>query len=174
MGEPAPKSINCKFVDVDKNGYYYSALLWAVENNITKGTSDTTFAPNMTLTREQFITLLWRAAGEPSVNKKANFTDVPSGAYYEKAVQWAVEEKITEGVGNNLFAPRKDCTRSQVVTLLLRYSESKEPTTPSTPQFPIYPTTPSEPTDKDPSDSNKPAVDPSNGVGGKYETNWDV
>ncbi len=177
MGEPAPKSTDCKFTDVEKGAYYYTALLWAVEKNITNGTSATTFAPSMTLTREQFVTLLWRTAGEPNASTKATFTDVSSDAYYAKAVQWAVEEKITEGVGNNMFAPRRDCTRSQVVTLLMRYLEGQGTTDPSTPQSPVYPNTPDvpdTPADDEPTGTDKPGVDPSNGVGGKYETNWDV
>ncbi len=180
MGEPTPTSTSCKFTDVEKNAYYYTAVLWAVEENITTGTSATTFAPNMTLTREQFVTLLWRTAGEPNVTAKVTFTDVASGVYYEKAVQWAVEEKITEGVGNNMFGPRRDCTRSQIVTLLMRYSESNSaPDEPSTPQEPVFPITPQDPVVPDepnepdePNNPDKPNDGSSTGIGGKYETSW--
>ena len=180
MGRPAPKATSCAFTDVVKDSYYYSALLWAVENKITTGTSATTFAPDMTLTREQFVTLLWRTAGSPVESAKTNFTDVPDDAYYATAVQWAVAKKITQGVGDNMFGPRRDCTRSQIATLLLRVSENTNimPENPSYPQDPVYPDVPQTPTTpetpSEPTDPNKPAVNPSVGVGGKYETNWDV
>ncbi|MBE6953995.1 MAG: S-layer homology domain-containing protein [Ruminococcaceae bacterium] len=109
------------FTDVSKTAYYYDAVMWAVEEGITTGTSATTFSPNATCSRAQAVTFLWRATGspEPSVFAKA-FADVPAGAYYEKAVKWAVGSDITNGTSATTFSPNLDCSRGQIVTLLWR------------------------------------------------------
>ena len=118
-GSPAPKSAANPFKDVSANDYYYSAVLWAVENGITSGTSADTFAPNATVTRGQTVTFLYRAAGSPTVSG-GSFSDVAANAYYANAVAWASQHNITSGVGNGNFAPNADCTRAQIVTLLYR------------------------------------------------------
>lgn len=117
-GSPAPKSAANSFKDVSTNDYY-SAVLWAVENGITSGTSADTFAPNATVTRGQTVTFLYRAAGSPAVSG-GSFSDVAADAYYANAVAWASQHNITSGVGNGNFAPNADCTRAQIVTLLYR------------------------------------------------------
>ena len=119
-GEPEPSSNYNPFRDVSESDYYYKAVLWAVENGITTGTSATTFAPNAGCTRAQVATFLWRAEGKPSSSAANPFTDVNTSAYYGTAVLWAVENGITDGIGNNQFAPDMTCTRGQIVTFLYR------------------------------------------------------
>ena len=118
-GSPAPKSTVNPFVDIQSGAYYYDAVLWAVEQGITSGTSATTFAPDATVTRGQTVTFLYRAAGSPAVTG-GSFADVAADAYYADAVAWAVSENITAGTGNGLFAPDTACTRAQIVTFLYR------------------------------------------------------
>ncbi len=118
-GSPAPKSAANPFKDVSANDYYYSAVLWAVENGITSGTGADTFSPGATVTRGQTVTFLYRAAGSPAVSG-GSFSDVAADAYYANAVAWASQHNITSGVGNGNFAPNADCTRAQIVTLLYR------------------------------------------------------
>ena len=101
------------------------AVAWAVENGITEGTSDTTFAPGTICTRAQGAALLYRAAGSPAVSGSASFTDVPADAYYADAAAWAEQKGITDGIGNGLFGPRNNCTRAQIVTFLYRLYGSK-------------------------------------------------
>ena len=109
------------FVDVKETDFYYDPVLWAVENNITDGTSDTEFSPNVTCTRGQVVTFLWRAAGQPAATETAcKFTDVKPGEYYYDAVLWAVEKGITDGTSDTKFSPNATCTRGQVVTFLWR------------------------------------------------------
>ena len=114
------------FVDVPANAYYYDAVLWAVKEGITNGTSATTFSPDNPCTRAQMATFLWRAAGSPEpVSKTCIFVDVPADAYYAKAVQWAYEQKITVGTSATTFSPDKTCTRAQMATFLCRVAEGK-------------------------------------------------
>ena len=108
------------FVDVPVDAYYYDAVLWAAENGITGGTSDTTFSPNAPCTRAQIVTFLWRAAGSPVVNYAMNFTDVPADAHYAEAVRWAVSLGITTGTGNGMFSPDATCTRAQAMAFIYR------------------------------------------------------
>ena len=119
-GSPAPKSTTNPFRDVRSTDYYYDAVLWAVENGITSGTSADTFAPNATVTRGQTVTFLYRAAGSPAVGGNVGFSDVNANDYYNSAVAWAAENNITGGTGNGKFSPKADCTRGQIVTLLYR------------------------------------------------------
>ena len=120
MGSPKPSSSDCPFEDVAAGSYYYDAVLWAVENGITTGTSSTRFSPNATVTRAQFVTFLWRAEGNPSYSSSNPFTDLAADSYYYDAVLWAVENGITTGASKVHFAPSKPCTRGQVVTFLYR------------------------------------------------------
>ena len=121
MGSPAPTETVNPFVDVPKGSWYYDAVLWAVENGITMGTSDTTFSPDQTVTRGQTVTFLWRTAEQEAVSGGSTFDDVDVSQYYGPAVLWAVENGITAGTGENMFSPLNDCTRSQIVTFLYRY-----------------------------------------------------
>ena len=113
------------FTDVHAEDYYYDAVLWAAQEGVTGGTSDTLFAPNAGCTRAQAVTFLWRAAGSPEP-KSADlpFTDVPADAYYTKAVAWAVENGVAKGVSETEFAPDASCTRAQIVTFLWRAQKS--------------------------------------------------
>ena len=95
-------------------------MLWAVENGITKGTSDTTFTPNAKCTRAQIVTFLWRSQKSPASDSVNPFTDVAADAYYTNAVLWAVEHGITAGTTATTFSPNNDCTRAQIVTFLYR------------------------------------------------------
>ena len=119
-GSPEPETRAMPFTDVPVGSYYYDAVLWAVENGITKGTSDTTFSPNMTCTRAQIVAFLWRSEKSPAAGTANPFADVKSTAYYAVAVLWAVKENITKGTTNTTFSPDADCTRSQIVTFLWR------------------------------------------------------
>ena len=117
-GSPEPKTMS-SFSDVSADSYYAKAVAWAVENGITVGTSSTTFSPDDTCTRAQSVTFLFRALGK-LVDSKAKFSDVPTDSYYANAVAWAVENGVTNGIGNNLFGPDNSCTRAQIVTFLFR------------------------------------------------------
>ncbi len=116
------------FVDVDPTSFYYPAVTWAVENNITDGMDDTHFAPDRTCTRGQVVTFLWRACGQPAPKTSRNpFVDVGSKAFYYKPVLWAVENNITSGMDATHFNPTGACTRGQVVTFLWRAKGKPEP-----------------------------------------------
>ena len=119
-GSPAPKTKVMPFTDVPSGSYYYDAVLWAMEQGITKGTSDTAFSPNASCTRAQIVTFLWRANGSPVVSGNSAFTDVASDAYYAAAVAWAEKNGVTGGIGNGLFGSDNNCTRAQIVTFLYR------------------------------------------------------
>lgn len=109
------------FTDVPTSAYYYDAVQWAVENGVTEGTSATTFGPNISCTRAQMVTFLWRSAGSPEPTTANNpFTDVQAGSYYYDAVLWAVEQGITSGTNATTFAPDAAVTRGQTVTFLWR------------------------------------------------------
>ena len=108
------------FTDVPSGAYYYDAVLWAVENGVTDGVTAALFAPDAACTRAQIVTFLWRAAGSPEPNGTSAFTDVPAGAYYAKAVAWAVENGITTGTSDTTFSPDAPCTRGQSMTFLYR------------------------------------------------------
>ncbi len=113
------------FVDVPESDYYYDAVLWAVENGVTNGTSATTFSPDADVSRAQMVTFLWRAAGSPEPQSSVNpFTDVSSSAYYYDAVLWAVENGITNGTSGTTFSPESAVSRAQAVTFLWRSASS--------------------------------------------------
>lgn len=119
-GSPEPTGTVNPFSDLSPNAYYYKAVLWAVENGITQGTSTDTFSPDATVTRGQTVTFLHRAAGAPSHGGNAAFLDISDNDYYSDAVAWAEQNGITSGTGNGKFSPNADCTRGQIVTLLYR------------------------------------------------------
>ncbi len=120
------KLMDLPFRDVER-GFYYEPLRWALANGITTGTSPNTFSPNGTCTRGQVVTFLWRTAGSPEPNSAENpFIDVAPGAFYYKAVLWAVENGITNGLSADSFGPAANCTRGQVVTFLYRFAGKPE------------------------------------------------
>ena len=119
-GCPVPVSEENPFTDVHQGDYYYDAVLWAVEQGITQGTSKTTFSPGATCTRAQAVTFLYRYFASPATSAALSFTDVPASAYYYNAVRWAVSGGITQGTGKNTFRPDKTCTRAEIVTFLYR------------------------------------------------------
>ena len=119
-GSPAPKSTTMPFTDIPTGSYYYNAVLWAVENDITKGTSGSTFSPDAICSRAQIITFLWRSEKSPAAGTANPFVDVKSTSYYADAVLWAVKKGITMGTTSTTFSPDADCTRAQIVTFLWR------------------------------------------------------
>ncbi len=120
--------VEMPFTDVPKDAYYHDAVVWAIENGITDGTSDTTFSPNANCTRAQVVTFLWRAFGCPAPTNNANpFHDVAADSYYYDAVLWAVEKGITDGVSADTFASGSICTRAQIVTFMLRAAGGSAP-----------------------------------------------
>ena len=119
-GEPKPSGTQNPFTDVKQGDYWYDAVLWAVEQCITTGTSATTFSPNEGCTRGQVATFLWRYENKPTPAAKNPFEDVKKGAYYYDAVLWAVEADVTKGTSATTFAPNDTCTRGQIVTFLYR------------------------------------------------------
>ena len=119
-GQPEPKTTKMPFKDVKAGSYYEKAVLWAVENKITNGTSTTTFSPDENCTRAQIVTFLWRSEGEPYASDSNNpFTDIASD-YYMDAVFWAVKEGITNGTTPTTFSPNDRCNRAQIVTFIYR------------------------------------------------------
>ena len=122
-GSPEPKTMS-SFADVSMDAYYAKAVAWAVENGITTGTGDGKFSPDATCTRAQSVTFLFRAIGK-LVDSKAEFSDVLTDSYYANAVAWAVENGVTNGIGNGLFGPDNSCTRAQIVTFLYRTYQGK-------------------------------------------------
>ena len=126
-GSPEPTTATHNFTDIEANAYYYKAVLWAVENGITTGMTDTTFAPDKTCTRGQAVTFLWRAQGKPTPPTTVKlFRDVSETDYFYAPVHWAAEEGITTGTSVGIFSPDKDCTRAQIVTFLYRTLSEKE------------------------------------------------
>ena len=120
LGKPAAKNTAMPFTDVAADAYYADAVLWAVENKIVLGVSETKFDPDGICTRAQIVTLLWRAAESPTADSANPFTDVAADAYYADAVLWAVGKEITIGTSGTTFSPNRICTRAEIVTFLYR------------------------------------------------------
>ena len=120
LGEPEPATKENPFTDVNSSAYYYKAVLWAFENGITTGKTDTTFEPKGPCTRAQVVTFLWRTMDKPAHNQSNPFSDIPGGKYYTNAVLWALENGITTGKTATTFLPDDTCTRAQIVTFLYR------------------------------------------------------
>ena len=120
-GSPEPTGKTNLFTDVKADAYYYKALLWAIENGITTGTTDTTFSPDEICARGQMAAFLYRSAKSPAVTGSTSFTDVETDVYYRDAVAWAFQQGITKGATDTTFAPDETCTRGQMVTFLYRY-----------------------------------------------------
>ena len=122
MGSSEPNTAQNPFRDVASGAFCYKAVLWAAEKDITRGTSTTTFGPGATVSRAQFVTFLWRAAGSPAAGGTSRFADVTNtNAYYYHAVLWAAEQGITQGTGAAVFSPNAVCNRGQIVTFLYRW-----------------------------------------------------
>ena len=122
-GCPAPGSTKTGFRDLKSGAFYEKAVAWAVENGITNGVSKTKFDPDAPCTRAQIVTFLWRFKGSVKPESAAtSFEDLKPGAYYAKAVAWAVENRVTNGLSKTAFAPDETCTRGQAVTFLFRAS----------------------------------------------------
>ncbi len=120
-GQPEPESIGNSFTDVNENAYYFKAIMWAWEQGITSGKSDTTFGPDGVCSRAEIVTFLWRAAGQPKPESTdTEFTDVKENDYFCNAVFWAVEKGITYGISKNVFSPGSSCTRAQIAAFLFR------------------------------------------------------
>ena len=120
MGSPEPETSVNPFVDVKESDYFYKAVLWAYEKGITTGIDAIHFAPTGNCNRAQVVTFLWRAMGKPDSNAEVTFTDVKTGEFYTTAVAWAVENSITNGMGDGTFGVNGTCNRAQVVTFLYR------------------------------------------------------
>ena len=121
--EPTFSWVN-PFADVANSAYYVDAVEWMLKREVTQGTTDTTFSPNLNCTRAQIVTFLWRAAGSPAPKGTVSFADVSAGSYYAKAVAWAIENGITGGTGDGLFSPDATCTRAQSAAFLYRAAGS--------------------------------------------------
>ena len=113
-------AVSTGFADVPADAYFADAVKWAVDKGVTNGLTDSLFGPYEPCTRAQIVTFLWRAAGSPETTSTSTFADVPASAYYAKAVAWAVENGITDGMTATEFAPDATCTRGQSVTFLYR------------------------------------------------------
>ena len=120
-GSPEPSSTESPFTDLAPDAYYYKAVLWAAERDITMGTTESTFSPDKTVSRSQFITLLYRTFGGAERVEQQPFEDVPADAYYRDAVAWAYSKGVTRGVTDTAFQPLRSCDRGQIVTFLYRY-----------------------------------------------------
>ncbi len=110
------------FVDVPTNAWFYDVVKAAYDNGLMNGVSASTFAPNGSLTRGMFVTILYRLAGSPAVEAASSFTDVPATQYYADAVAWASANGIVNGVSADKFAPNADITREQMATIIHRYA----------------------------------------------------
>ena len=168
LGSPEPESTENPFADVKEGKYYYKPVLWAVENGITSGTSETTFGPKDPCTRAQILTFIWIAAGRPEPETTENpFTDVKEDKYYYKAVLWGVENQITSGIAPDEFGTNNTCTRAQIVAFLYKAKDlmHQDPAPQPDPEpdpdpdpDPTEPTEPFEPTE--PTDPTEPVPDP--------------
>ncbi len=113
------------FADVPAGSWYYGAAAYAYNNGLFAGTTATTFAPDMTMTRAMLVSVLWRLAGEPAPKGANTFDDVPDGAWYTDAVTWAAENGVVAGIGNGRFDPSGAVTREQTAVILFNYAQSK-------------------------------------------------
>jgi len=119
-GQPAPTSTENPFTDVTESDWYYSAVLWAVEKGITNGATATTFNPTGVTNRAQAVTFLWRYLDKPEATGSNSFTDVEAEAWYEDAINWAVDNGVTNGISATEFGIDANCNRAQMVTFLYR------------------------------------------------------
>ena len=134
-----PVQPTVSFRDVTKGDYFYDSVNWAVQNGITQGVGDNLFDPNGNCTRGQAVTFLYRAAGSPPVSGASTFRDVARGDYFYNAVIWAVQNGITQGVGDGLFDPNGACTRAHIVTFLHRSHQNPSPRGANAPFWDVEP-----------------------------------
>ena len=119
-GKPEPTS-KSPFTDVKEGDWFYEPVIWAVENDITSGTTATTFSPNIPCSRAQVVALLYKAVNSPAVENAENpFTDVLESNYFHKAVLWALENGVASGMTETLFGSSRPCTRAQIATFLYK------------------------------------------------------
>ncbi len=121
IGSPNPKSTVCKFTDIYREEYYYDAILWATNNCFATGTSASKFSPNLTVTRGQAATFMWRTAGKPVSKTENIYSDIFKADYCYEAVLWQIEKEITKGTSKATFSPVVHCSRAHMVTFLYRY-----------------------------------------------------
>ena len=119
-GSPKVSGVENPFVDVKEGSYCYDAVLWAVQNKITSGTTKTTFSPGRTITRAEAVTLIWRSEGEPGPTAMPEFTDINAGAYYYGAMCWGYSSGVVSGTSATTFSPNGTCTRGHIVSFLCR------------------------------------------------------
>ncbi|MBQ5671999.1 MAG: S-layer homology domain-containing protein [Oscillospiraceae bacterium] len=124
-GKPEVKANTEPFDDVSEADWFYTPVLWAVENGITGGISATEFGPNQECTRAQVVTFLYAAAGKPLITAGSDFSDVADTDWYAKPVIWAKANNITGGISPTEFGPNNICTRAQVVTFLYKADQIK-------------------------------------------------
>ncbi len=123
-----PRNETCplfKFTDVDRWAWYHDGSHYCVEHNLIVGTTNTTFSPNMPITRAMVVAILWRIENNPLVNDVVSFQDVKENAYYTEAVRWAAHNGIVSGYSSNVFAPNDNITREQMASILYRYTQYK-------------------------------------------------
>ena len=123
--EPTAPEWENPFTDVSENDWFYSNVKYANENGLMNGTTNTTFAPNEPLTRGMLVAILYRAEGEPAVNKSIPFSDVKADMYYANAIIWAQQNGIVNGITENAFAPDDNITREQIAAIMFRYAKYK-------------------------------------------------
>ncbi|MCI5604796.1 MAG: S-layer homology domain-containing protein, partial [Clostridia bacterium] len=123
--EPTDPEWKNPFTDVKENDWFFESVKYVKQNGLMSGTTNTTFAPNEPLTRGMLVTVLYRAEGEPTVDKSNPFSDVDANAYYANAVIWAQQNDIVNGVTENAFAPDDNITREQIAAIMIRYAKYK-------------------------------------------------
>ena len=114
------------FTDVREADWFYDDVVYAYENGLFSGTSDTTFSPNASMTRAMLVTVLYRLEGQPTVSGRSGFSDVKLNSYYEDAVTWAADNGIVNGTGASTFSPNANVTREQMAAILYRYAQYKQ------------------------------------------------
>lgn len=114
------------FTDVREADWFYDDVVYAYENGLFSGTSDTTFSPNASMTRAMLVTVLYRLEGQPTVSGRSGFSDVKLNSYYEDAVTWAADNGIVNGTGATTFSPNANVTREQMAAILYRYAQYKQ------------------------------------------------
>ena len=114
------------FTDVRESDWFYDDVVFAYENGLFSGTSDTTFSPNTSMTRAMLVTVLYRLEGQPTVNGRSGFSDVTFNSYYEDAVTWAADNGIVNGISASTFSPNANVTREQMAAILYRYAQYKK------------------------------------------------
>ena len=125
--KPASKpEVKLPFTDVSTSDWFYDDVAFVYKNGLFSGTDSRSFSPNASMTRAMLVTVLYRLEGEPTVTGRSSFTDVRSGAYYEKAVIWAAANGIVTGTDSTSFSPGAKVTREQLAAILYRYAQYRK------------------------------------------------